>query len=124
MIKRTLLFISLVILTSACSIYTINSQDTTGEFYPPKNSPNDVAVLDTIDSPHIVIATITVTTERNQRLSDVIEKMKREAAVLGGDAITNIRTDATGTWKRLPAQKLVGNGYVLASFTASVIVFK
>ena len=124
MIKKIYLFISLAVLTSACSVYTINSQDTTGELYPSKNSPRDVAVLDTVDRPHLVIATITVTTERNQRLGDVIEKMKREAAILGGDAITNIQTDATGAWKKLPAQKLVGNGYVLANFTTSVIIFK
>ncbi len=50
--------------------------------------------------------------------------MKREAAILGADAITNIQSDATGAWKKLPAQEVVGNGYVRANFTATAIVFK
>ena len=119
-----LLFVLLSFMTSACSLYTINSEDTTTEFYPPKNSPNDVVVLDTVDKPHIVIANIVVNTERNQSLTDVIERMKREAAVLGGDAITNIRTNAgTGKWAQVKPQKLFGNANIRTNFIADVVVY-
>lgn len=47
--------------------------------------------------------------------------MKREAAILGGDAITDIQSDATGTWKRLPIQKTIGNAYVRSNYTAEVV---
>ena len=124
MIKRALLLISLISVTSACSIYHVNSQDTTTEYYPPKNSANDVVYLETVDRPHEVIATITVNTERIQTMDGVLEKMKREAAILGADAITDIKTDATGTWKKLPAQKVIGNAYVRENFTAAAVIFK
>ena len=122
--KRIYFLIALVFLTAGCSIYNVDSQNLTDEFYPSKRSANDVAYLENVTRPHEVIATVIVNTERRQRMDDVIAKMKREAAILGGDAITNIQTDATGTWKKLPAKKLLGNAYVRANFSASVIIFK
>ena len=124
MIKRALLCISLVLLTSACSIYHVDSQDSTTDYYPPKNSVSDVVYLEKIDRAHDIIGTITVNTERIQTMDNVLEKMKREAAILGADAITDIKTDATGVWKKLPAQKVIGNAYVRANFTASAVAFK
>ena len=56
------------------------------------------------------------------KIKEGIEKMKSEAAILGGEAITDIQSDATGLWKRLPAQRTIGNAYVRANFTASVVV--
>ena len=124
MIKKIIYMIAAMFILTGCSIYNIDSQDISTDYFPPKQSAADVVYLDEIYQPHFFIAYVTVNTERNQLISDVIEKMKREAAILGGDAITNIRSDATGTWKKLPAQQIVGNGYVRANFTASVVKFQ
>lgn len=122
--NRILSLLTIVLLLSGCSIYHVNSEETATEFYPSKASPNDVVYLEDVTDPHEIIGYVTVNTERNQRMSDVLAKMKREAAILGADAITNIKTDATGQWKKLPAQDLIGNGYVRANFSAALIVFK
>lgn len=124
MIRNILAIIFLMFATSACSIYHVTSIDSTDEYYPSKQRASDVIQLETVDKPHEIIGEVTVNTERRQRLSEVIGKMKREAAILGGDAITNIRSNATGTWKKLPAQDLIGNAYVRANYTASVVIFK
>ena len=124
MIKNTMSLILIVLLTSSCSMYSIDSEDLTTDYYPSKKSAVDVVYLETVTQPHEIIGYVTVNAERRQQISDVIEKMKREAAILGGDAITNITTDATGTWKKLPAQKLISNGYIRANSTAAVVVFK
>jgi hypothetical protein len=50
--------------------------------------------------------------------------MKREAAMLGGDAITNIQQYAGGIWKKIPPQKLLGNAYIRANFTATVVAYQ
>jgi hypothetical protein len=109
---------------SGCSVYHVNSEDITTNYYPSKQSINDVIHIEQVEREHEVIGYVTVNTERRQRLSDVINKMKREAAIMGGDAITNIQTDATGQWKNLPAQDVIGNAFVRANFTATVIFFK
>jgi len=112
------------LLLSACSIYHIDSQDITTDYYPSKQLASDVVYLEKIDKPHTVIGYVTVNTERRWTINEVLDKMKREAAILGGDAISNIKSDATGTWKNLPAQELIGNAYVRANFSCSVAVFK
>ena len=117
------LLVSTLMLTG-CSFYNINSVETSEEYFPSKKSALDVVYLEQVDKPHTVIGTITVNTERRQRLSDIIERMQFEAAVLGGDAITNIQSDSTGTWKKLPAQNLIGNAYVRANYSATVVAFK
>ncbi len=124
LIKNILLIIYLTLVTSACSIYHIDSQELTDKIYPPKDSPRQVAYLETVTAPYETIGTVTVTTERKKALSEVIEKMKAQAAILGGDAITNIKTDSTGAWKKIPPHKLMANAYIRANFTATVIVFK
>ena len=122
--KKFFALIMLALCTSACSVYHINSEDISTEYYVSKKSPSDVVYIEDLTRPHEIIGYVTVNTERRQRVSEVIEKMKRETAILGGDAITNIKTDATGAWKRLPAQEMLGNGYVRANFTATAVVFK
>ena len=124
--KKSFILIVLMLLTSGCTLYSIDSESISEEFYPSKASANDVQYLEYISQPNEVIATVTVNAERRkqQTIDEVVEKMKREAAILGGDAITDIKTDASGTWKKLPAQKLIGNGFVRANFSASVVVFK
>ncbi len=118
------LLILLVVVAAGCSIYHINSEDISADYYPSKKTANDVVYLDAIDRPHEIIAYVTVNAERRQNIDDVITKMKREAAILGGDAITDIKTDGSGVWKKLPAQHLIGNGYVRANFKATVVIFK
>ena len=116
------LFISTLFFTS-CSMYRIDSQNLSDEYYHPKNSAADVVFLEHVDRPYKTIGIVTVNAERRQSLSDVIEKMKYEAAVMGADAITNIKTDGSGLWKKLPLKQLLGNAYVRANFTADVVIF-
>jgi len=123
MIKKYLTLLSIVLLTSSCSIYHINSSYTTDDYYP-QAKVDEVVYLEEIEQSYEIIGTVTVNAERRQSLDDVIEKMKREAGILGGNAITNIQTDATGLWKSLPAQQVIGNAYVRANFTASVVILK
>lgn len=120
----SIVYLGLIFAVSACSLYKVDSQNATDQYYSPKHSSSDVVYLEEVGRPHTVIGKVTVNAERNKSLTDVIEKMKHEAAIIGGDAITNIQTDASGLWKKLPAQKLVGNAYVRANFTADVVVFK
>ncbi|MBF0384638.1 MAG: hypothetical protein HQL27_02080 [Candidatus Omnitrophica bacterium] len=122
--KTAFLIIILFAFAVGCSMYSIDSQELTGEYYPSKNTSDDVVYMETVTEPSAVIGYVVVNAERRQSLEDVIIKMKREAAILGADAITEITTDASGTWKKLPAQKLIGNAYVRANFKAKMVVFK
>ena len=121
MIKKVVALIILVCLTSSCSIYHITSTSTTDDYYPSQET-TEVVYLDRADDTYTIIGTVTVNAERRQRLEYVIEKMKHEAAIMGGEAITDIQSNATGPWKRLPIQQTIGNAYVRANFTASVVV--
>ena len=111
---------------SGCTTYSISSKDTGQNFYPPKNSIDDVKYMEKIDQPYEEIGTVTVSTERRQSLDDVLPKLKQEAAILGGDIITDIHTNASGTWQLIkpPFSKLLGNAYIRATFTAKVLVLK
>ncbi|MCA9400460.1 MAG: hypothetical protein KC713_02450 [Candidatus Omnitrophica bacterium] len=122
--KHILPLIAVVFLFAGCSLYHVNSEDISADYYPSKNSPEEILYIENVKEPHEVIAYVNVNAERRQKISEVIDKMKREAAILGGDAITAVKTDATGTWKSLPAQEVIGNAYVRANFKASVIKFK
>ncbi|MBF0533201.1 MAG: hypothetical protein HQL23_08950 [Candidatus Omnitrophica bacterium] len=117
-------FIFLIGATAACSFYNVNSEDVSETFYPEKKSAEDVVYLEQVDRPYEIIGYVTVNTERRQGMDEVMARMKREAAMLGGDAITNIKSDASGLWKKLPAQSLIGNAYIRANITAAVIVYK
>ncbi len=123
MMKKIISLITLVLLTSSCSIYHITSTSTTDDYYPAQET-TEVVYLDRIDDTYTIIGTVTVNAERRQRLDNVIEKMKREAAIMGGEAITDIQSNATGPWKQLPIQRAIGNAYVRANFTASVVARK
>ncbi len=123
-IKKLSFLIIFLTLTSACSVYRVTSKDITTDYYPSKKSANEIIYVENIEKPHTVIAYITINAERRQYMSEVLDKMKRESAILGGDAITAIKTDASGTWKSLPVQNVIGNAYVRANFSAAVIVFQ
>lgn len=118
----TSILLSLTI--AGCSIYHVHSEDATTKYYESKRTANDVVYLENVEQDNEVIGYITVNAERRQKLNEVIEKMKREAAVMGADAVTNIQEDSTGEWKQLPRQDFIGNGYVRANFSASAIVLK
>ena len=116
--------LSLILLLTSCSLYNINSEEVTTNYYPSKGSPEEVVYLENVTQPHEIIGYITVNTERIQTMNEVVEKLKREAAIMGGDAITNVGTDASGTWKKLPLRKLLGNAYIRADYTATVVAYR
>ncbi len=123
--KKYFLIAALLFLTG-CSIYNVDSNQVSPNYFPSKKSANDVVYLEKVTEDNEIIGYVTVNTERvqSQNMEDIMYKMKREAAILGADAITDIKTDATGEWKKLPAQKLIGNAYVRANFTATAIELK
>lgn len=122
--KKIFLWLSLTLVLTGCTVYQINSRETSQDFYPPKTDIDQVQYLEKVDKPFEQIGVVTVTTERRQTLADVLPKLKQEAAILGGDAITDIKKDATITWKAIRPQKLFGNAYIRDTYSAKVIVFK
>ena len=122
--KKAFYFFLVCVLFSGCSVYRIDSVDTALDFYPPKDSVEKVVYLEKIDKPFELIAIVTVTTERTHSFDEILAKIKHEAAVLGGDAITDLKTDAAGTWGVVKAPKLFENAYIRARYSAKVVVFK
>ncbi len=122
--KKIFLLLVLTSVLTSCTFYQINSKDTSSNFYAPKTSIDEVQYLEKVDRAFDVIGEVSVTTERRQSLSDVLPKLKQEAAILGGDAITDIQVDSTDRWKKIKPQKLFANGYIRAVYTAKVIIFK
>ena len=123
--KRILFsFLSLAIFSSGCTLYQINSQDTSKDYYVPKTSIDDVAYIEKVDKPYVEIATVNVTTERRQSLEDVLPKLKQEAGMLGADAITDLQNGPTDLWKTFKPQKVLGNAYIRTTYTAKAIVWK
>ena len=121
--KSLTFFLGLMFLTG-CSLYSIDSEDVATEYYAPKSSTKDIVYLEQLDRPYEIIGFVTVNTERRQSQDQLIEKMKREAAILGGDAITNITSNAPESWKRIPFKRALGNAYIRSKHTATVVVFK
>jgi hypothetical protein len=122
--KKIFLLLPLIAILTGCSVYQIDSRDTSDNYYPPKTSIEEVQYLEKVDRPSEQIGVVTVTTERRQTLSDALPKLKQEAAVLGGDAITDVQAEATDNWKKLKNVKVLNNAYIRATYTAKVIVFK
>ena len=114
-------------LLTGCSVYQINSSDSVTNYVPPKKDASQVVYLENVDKPYDEIGVVTVTTERRQATDEILELIKREAAALGADAVIDLQTDATGTWKNLKPlklQKLLSNAYIRANYSAKAIVFK
>ncbi len=123
--KRTLFtFLFLAVFSSGCTVYQIDSKDTSQDYYVSKTSIDDVAYIEKADKPYTEIGTVTVTTERRQSWQEVLPKLKQEAGNLGADAITDVQNDATDLWKKIPPQKLLGNAYIRTTYTAKAIVWK
>jgi hypothetical protein len=117
-------FLFLAAFSSGCTVYQIDSKDTSQEYYVPKTSIDEVAYIEKVDKPYTEIATVTVTTERVQTMEDVLPKLKQEAGMLGADAITDVSCDATDLWKKYAPQKVMGNAYIRATYTAKAIVWQ
>jgi uncharacterized lipoprotein YajG len=121
--KKFIFLLAACLVLIGCSFYNIDSQDTTLDFYPPKASPDKVVYLEKVDQPHEVIGIVTVDTERNRPFEEVVAKMKYEAAILGGDAITDVRRDVGEGAGKKP-EKFLSNAYIRIRYIAKVAVFK
>jgi len=117
-------FLFLAAFTSGCTVYQIDSKDTSPDLYVSKTNVDDVAYLEKVDKPYTEIGIIKVTTERRRSFAEVLPKLKQEAGMLGADAITDVSNDATDFWKKLPSQRLISNAYVRTTYTARAIVWK
>lgn len=122
--NKIIIFLFLILGISGCTFYQIDSQDTTSDFYPPKTNIEDVEYVDNVSKPYVEIGIVTVTTERRQTLEDILPKLKQEAAILGADAIIDIKTDASGVWKKIKPNSLLSNGYIRVNVSAKAIVYK
>ncbi len=115
--RKLYLIVFLALILSACSLYKINSDETSLEFYEPKSTSSQVQFLENADLPGFeVIGTVVVNTERRTPTDVVITKAKREAARLGGDAITNLREEPP-----LRKGKFFKNAYIRTNYRADVL---
>ena len=108
-IQLVVLFMAVTVLPG-CSLYRIDSQDTTLDYYPPKASQQDVVYMERIDKPYEVVGVVAVSVEKVRPLSDVLEQMRVQAALLGGDAITALNSEP--------------EGLIRTRYTAKVAAFK
>jgi hypothetical protein len=122
--KKIFLLLGLMGFLTGCTLYQIDSKDTSNDYYPPKTNIDEVQYLEKVDRPFEQIGVVTVTTERRQSLADALPKLKQEAAILGGDAITDVQVDPTDNWKKVRPKKLLGNAYIRATYTAKVLILK
>ncbi|MDP2654460.1 MAG: hypothetical protein Q8Q08_10575 [Candidatus Omnitrophota bacterium] len=123
--KSKLLLFLCVLGAAGCSLYHVNSEEVTFNYHPPKKSATEVVYLEAVDRPHEVVGFVTVNAERRQKMPAVIEQLKKEAGVLGGDAITNITKNGKGgTEEKTGLKKFLANGNIRTSFTATVISFQ
>ncbi|MBF0388442.1 MAG: hypothetical protein HQL20_11455 [Candidatus Omnitrophica bacterium] len=90
------IFIAAVFVLPGCSLYRIDYQDTTRDYYPPKSSKQDVVYLEKIDKPHEFVGVVVVSVENTRPLEDVLQQMRGQAALLGGDAITAVSSGPEG----------------------------
>ena len=123
--KRILFaFLFLVIFSPGCTVYQINSKDTSQDYYASKTNIDDVTYIEKVDKPYTEIGTVTVSTERRQSFNDVLPKLKQEAGMLGADAITDVQNGATDLWKKMAPEKFLDNAYIRTTYTAKAIVWK
>ncbi len=106
--------VALGMLASGCTFYHVNAEEVGRTSTRSKKSPADIQYLETVTVPYEVLGQVSVETERRNSKEEVIEKMKRDAAMMGGDAITNIvQNDAPSPITRIRTH-----------YTGTVIVFK
>ena len=119
MVRRFITAIVVCGVCVGCSFCRVDSRDTTREFYPPKATPDKIVYLQTVDRPYDVIGIVTVSAERTRPFEEVLTPIKREASILGGDAITDVLQNAD-----LPGPRILKNAGLRVNYTAKVIVFK
>lgn len=115
--KKTILFISaFCLLVSGCTFYNVNSEEIVAGLAATakKKEANDIAYLPQVNQPYDVIGHVSVNTERRNSFDEVLAKIKSQAAVIGGDAVTNLVNDSS-------AKKIAR---VRINYTATVIVLK
>lgn len=113
-----------LVLWSGCSVYRVDSQDTTLDFFPPKSSVDQVSYVASPERPHEIIGVVTLTADRAHPFAEAVDRMRQEAAILGGDAITDIRVgpDSFGGTSKGKKRTVVAN--IFEHYSAKVIVFK
>ena len=121
MMNRIAVFIGFVMMFSGCTLYQVTSEETTFEYYPPKSSKKEVVYQEDVTRPHKLIGYVKVNAERNQKLENVIDRLKAEAAAMGADAITHITT-VNSSGKKFP--KILANAGIRETYTADLVVFE
>ena len=117
----TLLILSLLFF-SGCTLYQINTEETTFDSYPAKLSKDEVAYLENVNVPHKVIGYVKINAEKNQKKDEIIDRLKEQAAELGGDAITNITTDSlTAQWATHWTLRIFTNANIRENYMADVV---
>jgi len=115
--RKLFLLPLLVLVLSACSLYKINSDETSLDFYEPKSPSSQILFLENADSQkYEVIGTVVVNTERRTAKDVIIAKAKREAARLGGNAITNLREEPPEHKSRF-----LRNAYIRTNYRVDVL---
>ncbi len=108
------LFIALLLLCSGCTFYAVDAQEILFNASNQEENIDSIQYLEKITVPFEVIGHVTVNTERRNSMEEVIEKMKHQVMILGGDAITNIiQTDKPSSFT-----------HVRTIYTGTVIIFK
>mgnify|MGYP001769242952 CR=1 FL=1 len=93
MLRAAVLIMFCSLSFAGCSLYRIDSKDVSSDFYPPKDSADQVVFLEKLDKPYDVIGLVRITTDRTSPREEVVARMRYEAAILGADAITEITSD-------------------------------
>ncbi len=93
MLRSAVLMMVCSVLLAGCTLCRVDSKDLSSDFYPPKDSADQVVYLEKLDKPYDLIGVVKITTERLSPREDVLARMRYEAAILGADAITEIESD-------------------------------
>ena len=111
---KSILKISFVLIgalmLAGCSIYRIDSQDTTPDYYPPRKSSQEVYYQEKMNRPFEIVGSVMVSVENGRSFDEVLARMRGEAALLGGDVITGVIHEPEGV--------------IRTRYTAKVAVFK
>lgn len=118
-------YLIMLLVFNGCTLYQINTEETSFDHHPAKTSKHEVAYLESVGQPHEVIGYVTINAERNQKKEEVVDRLKEQAAEIGGDAITNIKSDSLhARWVDHKVLGALSNANVRENYTADVIKFK
>ena len=95
------------VLFAGCSLYRVDSKNVSSDFYPPKDSVDQVVYLEKVEKPCDVIGIVKVTAEGENSREEVISKMRHEGEMLGADAITDISSEHDSFHVRYTAKAVV-----------------